>query len=47
MNPHDPRAARNAAKIRADLKLIAGMVAPGTRVLDVGCGDGSLLAFRF
>ena len=30
--------------IRADLKLIADMVRPGSRVLDVGCGDGALLA---
>ncbi|MGJ3261745.1 MAG: methionine biosynthesis protein MetW [Salinarimonas sp.] len=29
---------------RKDHLLLAGMVAPGTRVLDVGCGDGSLLA---
>lgn len=28
---------------RVDLLVIAGMIAPGTRVLDVGCGDGSLL----
>ena len=28
---------------RPDLTLIAEMVAPGTRVLDVGCGDGLLL----
>jgi len=28
---------------RADHLLIAEMVAPGSRVLDVGCGDGSLL----
>ena len=28
---------------RPDLTLIAEMVAPGTRVLDVGCADGSLL----
>jgi len=29
---------------RADHLLVAGMVEPGARVLDVGCGDGSLLA---
>ena len=29
---------------RIDLKLVAEMVQPGTRVLDVGCGDGALLA---
>jgi methionine biosynthesis protein MetW len=28
---------------RADHRLVAGMVAPGSRVLDVGCGDGDLL----
>ncbi|SDG37898.1 methionine biosynthesis protein MetW [Limimonas halophila] len=29
--------------IRADLQLIAGMVEPGARVLDVGTGNGALL----
>lgn len=29
--------------IRVDLQLIASMVAAGSRVLDVGCGDGALL----
>lgn len=29
---------------RRDLELIAGMVPPGSRVLDLGCGDGELLA---
>jgi methionine biosynthesis protein MetW len=28
---------------RLDLKIIAGFVTPGARVLDVGCGDGALL----
>ncbi len=28
---------------RADLKVIAGFVTPGARVLDVGCGSGALL----
>lgn len=30
--------------LRRDLEVIAGMVTPGSRVLDVGCGDGALLA---
>jgi methionine biosynthesis protein MetW len=32
------------AQGRVDLKLIAEMIAPDVRVLDVGCGDGDLLA---
>ena len=30
---------------RADFALIAGWLAPGANVLDLGCGDGSLLAY--
>jgi methionine biosynthesis protein MetW len=30
--------------LRQDLRLIAGWVPPGSRVLDLGCGDGALLA---
>ena len=33
------------APIRVDLQIIADMVAPNTRVLDVGCGDGALLDY--
>jgi methionine biosynthesis protein MetW len=29
---------------RKDLELVAGLVPPGSRVLDLGCGDGELLA---
>lgn len=34
---------RKPRPVRADHLLIAEMVAPGSRVLDVGCGDGALL----
>ena len=34
----------NAAGLRLDLELIAGQVFPGSRVLDLGCGTGTLLA---
>ena len=32
-------------ELRSDLRLIAEMIAPGSRVLDIGCGDGALLAY--
>lgn len=32
------------AILRPDLAIIAANVAPGSRVLDVGCGDGALMA---
>ena len=34
-----------AADLRRDLRLIAEMIVPGARVLDIGCGDGALLAY--
>jgi methionine biosynthesis protein MetW len=30
--------------LRRDLRLIADLIDPGARVLDIGCGDGALLA---
>lgn len=39
MTPANPKA------IRVDLQLIADMIEPGTRVLDVGCGGGDLLEY--
>jgi methionine biosynthesis protein MetW len=36
-------AADNGRTIRIDLQLVADMVTPGARVLDIGCGEGILL----
>lgn len=35
----------DGARLRHDLDLIAQWIAPGSTVLDLGCGDGSLLAY--
>jgi methionine biosynthesis protein MetW len=51
MNPLDaprPATAPTAlarTPLRADLQLIADMVEPGSRVLDIGCSDGALLEY--
>jgi methionine biosynthesis protein MetW len=35
----------STARLRPDLQRVADMVSPGARVLDIGCGDGSLLDY--
>ena len=45
MSPLDAANGWQRAKIRADLQIIADIVEPDARVLDVGCGDGALLDY--
>jgi methionine biosynthesis protein MetW len=40
-----PTPAVSTDELRRDLRLIAEMIDPGARVLDIGCGDGALLAY--
>ena len=37
--------AEHVIGLRADLAFIANWVAPGSRVLDLGCGDGAMLDY--
>ncbi len=39
-----PSHPHHAGSIRGDLQIVADFVAPHSRVLDIGCGDGALLA---
>jgi methionine biosynthesis protein MetW len=41
------RIADAARSMRVDLRLIADLVKPGARVLDIGCGDGALIGDLF
>ena len=43
--PFPPTAVPIPEELRQDLRLIAEMIEPGSRVLDIGCGDGALLAY--
>ncbi len=43
--PATPPTNHRLPKVRVDLQLIADMITPGSRVLDVGCGDGTLLDY--
>jgi methionine biosynthesis protein MetW len=43
--PQEGPPAAVGGTLRRDLGLIAEMIEPGSRVLDIGCGDGALLAY--
>jgi methionine biosynthesis protein MetW len=45
MNRETPIGAKPGPGLRPDLAAIAAMIPPGIRVLDIGCGDGSLLEY--
>ncbi len=45
MNRQMPVSAASASALRPDLAAIAAMIPAATRVLDIGCGDGSLLEY--
>ncbi len=45
MNASTAAARRARRSIRVDLQIIADKVRPGTRVLDIGCGEGELLEY--
>ncbi|CAM3442222.1 methionine biosynthesis protein MetW [Thalassospira profundimaris] len=45
LNPNSAANVAHSDRIRIDLQLIADMIEPGTRVLDIGCGDGELLGY--
>ena len=44
LGPTPAESPERGGESRLDLLLVADMVEPGSRVLDVGCGDGALLA---
>ena len=42
--PIETRASNHTGSIRGDLQIVTEFVERGSRVLDIGCGDGALLA---
>ena len=36
---------KSVSSLRGDLQKIAALIEPTTRVLDLGCGDGTLLSY--
>lgn len=40
----EPRPSNHGGSVRGDLQIVTDFVEAGSRVLDIGCGDGSLLA---
>jgi len=40
-----PTGARSLPSLRGDLAMVAELIEPGSRVLDVGCSEGELLAY--
>jgi len=45
MSPDARPGTAPAQALREDLRLVASMIEPGSRVLDIGCGDGELLSY--
>ncbi len=45
MSPDARPAAPPGDALREDLRLVASMIEPGSRVLDIGCSDGELLSY--
>lgn len=42
---NDSNDSNSVSLLRADLRIVSRMIKPGSKVLDVGCGDGALLSY--
>ncbi|MBL8630258.1 MAG: methionine biosynthesis protein MetW [Rhodospirillaceae bacterium] len=45
MNQISAEAPKSVKRMRVDLQLVADLITSGSRVLDIGCGDGALLSY--